>query len=256
MARFLCILISAVMFGGQVQADVRCIQAYLAETAFDPGPVDGLWGAKTAAAIEGFVAQTGVEIEGGVGRSNSDQICAVFSADADGHLQVLGKYRSYPVAINTDLLADIDPTYFDFSGFNLHQGPDYRCQFATYTTWVTRNDTYRSASGIVDIIDGRLVFGRHTYTIGDNPIANESYLQDLSNLAILDTGQIVGRTPYFWDYTHQGRVARRPDDVTLSFRYEPGIRFPNGRSILTIPELSPDGGDFNGTIELSLCQER
>ena len=38
MIRFLFILISFVTFGGQAQADVRCIQAYLAETAFDPGP--------------------------------------------------------------------------------------------------------------------------------------------------------------------------------------------------------------------------
>ena len=253
MTRFLPLLIAGLIFGAAAQADVRCIQAYLAETAFDPGPVDGLWGSRTAAALEGFVAQTGVEIEGGVERANSGAVCEVFTADEDGSLQVLGKYRSYPVAIDTDLLADIDPTYFDFSGFNLYQGPNYRCQFVTYTTWVSKDDTYQSGSGVVEIVDGRLVFGRHAYTIGDNPIANQSYLQDMSNLAILDTGQIVGRTPYFWDYTHPGKVALRPSDVVASFRYEPDTRFPEGRSVVEIPG---HGGDFNGTIELRFCRER
>ena len=35
-------------------ASVKCIQNFLSKTVFDPGPVDGAWGGRTATALSDF----------------------------------------------------------------------------------------------------------------------------------------------------------------------------------------------------------
>ena len=74
------VVAAAVVFSASdARADVACVQGFLAETAFDPGPVDGLWGRKTATALENAFGQLDRGIEGGLGRDNTDAVCALFS---------------------------------------------------------------------------------------------------------------------------------------------------------------------------------
>ncbi len=54
--------------------DVRRLQELMAVFGFDPGPADGVFGAMTAAAVRGFQDDTGIEIDGLVGRATKAAI--------------------------------------------------------------------------------------------------------------------------------------------------------------------------------------
>ena len=52
---------------GQSKAEIMGVQAALAQAGFDPGPIDGLYGSKTAAAVAAFQATHGLVVDGEVG---------------------------------------------------------------------------------------------------------------------------------------------------------------------------------------------
>lgn len=79
---------------GTAHASVLCVQQFLAETAFDPGPPDGAWGGKTATALEGFFAQIEETVDGGLGKNNVDVLCALFSGPRHDELLERGAYRA------------------------------------------------------------------------------------------------------------------------------------------------------------------
>lgn len=234
----------------QADDDVSCVQAFLADTAFDPGPVDGQWGRRTATALEDFFAQAGQEVGGGLDQSNAAEICRVLSADADGRLKAIGQFRRYAISIDEGLLANIDPTYFDFSAYEIATGTDYRCRFTFFRIEpALNNETISRAQGSVDIVDGTLNFGTHFWSTGglDGP----EFLQEQSNLKLTASGMVVGRTPYFWRGIQPGEVAIEPSDAVLSDEYLPNQNagFPLGRSLFDVPNEP-----FRGALELSSCR--
>jgi hypothetical protein len=55
------------LFGAIASEDVRLLQTVLAKAGFDPGPVDGVYGYETAAAVRRFQKERGLEADGMVG---------------------------------------------------------------------------------------------------------------------------------------------------------------------------------------------
>lgn len=51
----------------QSKQEIERIQKQLAQKGFDPGPIDGVWGRRTDAAVRAFQAREGLEIDGIVG---------------------------------------------------------------------------------------------------------------------------------------------------------------------------------------------
>jgi hypothetical protein len=229
---------------------VRCVQDYLTHTAFDPGPVDGAWGRKTATALSEFAQQAGITIEGGLEKGNVEEVCRVFGTDSDGTLQAMGKYRVFPVVIDKKHLADIDPKFFDLSGLDIYDGPDLQCSFEFRREGPENNGKrYVRAEGNAMITNGKLVFQRHKWSLGFDQLADQSLLKERSNLFVLKTGQVVGRTPYFWSYIQEGGVSKRPVNATLSTHYEVGNNFPDGATIFEIPQVF----DMKGVFVLQYC---
>ncbi len=231
--------------------NVACVQAFLADTAFDPGPVDGQWGRRTATAVEEFFAQAGRSVEGGLDQSNVAEICSVFTADTGGELKAMGIYRRYAITIDEDLLADIDPTFFDFASYEIASDANYSCRFTFFRIEpALNNETISRAQGSVNIVGGTLNFGTHFWSTGglDGP----EFLQEQSNLKLTASGMVVGRTPYFWRGIQQGEVALEPSDAVLSDEYQPNetAGFPLGRSLFDVPNEP-----FRGALELSGCRE-
>lgn len=238
-----------------VNADVRCVQEYLSESAFDPGPIDGAWGRKTATALEGFVAQVGINIEGGLGKDNASEQCRVFQADTAGKLLLLGKYRHYPATVDQELLKDIDPTFFDFSGMEIYDGPDLKCGFQLLLDGPKRGERWNRVKGRLEIVSGRLKIENHAWSLGHDQVANESYLQERSNLALLSSGRVVGRMPFFWKHIQEGEVSNSPStaNATPASTYEGGGTgtFPRGKTVFEIPTKS----DMMAVLSIVHCQK-
>lgn len=253
MIRITLLMFSVFLYAFPVQANVRCVQEYLSESAFDPGPIDGAWGRKTAAALESFAAQAGIQIEGGLGRDNTDAQCQLFQADTDGRLLSLGKYRSYPATVDTEVLRDIDPTFFDFSDLDIYDGPDLSCAFKLLLDGPTRGERWPRVDGRLEIIGGQLKIGRHAWSLGHDQIANESYLQERSNLALLSSGSVVGRMPFFWKFVQEGEVSQSPSiaNATLASSFEGGVSFPQGKTVFEIPTKS----DMMAVLSIEFCQK-
>ena len=90
MKLLVAVLATLLLTVGAAQANVRCVQDFLLETAFDPGPADGAWGKRTALALEAYFAQIGETVDGGLGKNNTDAICALFSGPRHEELLELG----------------------------------------------------------------------------------------------------------------------------------------------------------------------
>jgi hypothetical protein len=61
-------------------ANVRCIQSFLSDTVFDPGPVDGAWGKKTAAALQDYASYHELIFTTKIDRKNAMTLCSELKA--------------------------------------------------------------------------------------------------------------------------------------------------------------------------------
>ncbi len=52
---------------GSRGSDVNALQQWLADNGFDPGPIDGIFGPRTAAAVRAFQTEAGIQVDGIVG---------------------------------------------------------------------------------------------------------------------------------------------------------------------------------------------
>ena len=98
------ILLFSAVWGNSVAADVKCVQEQLAQTAFDPGPVDGAWGRKTKAALDSALQQIGQHSE--LGRADTDEACTILSTLSEDDRNLL-RYRVYDVVIDAKELAKL-----------------------------------------------------------------------------------------------------------------------------------------------------
>lgn len=63
------------LFATKAFANVRCIQSFLSETVFDPGPVDGAWGKKTATALQDYASYHQLKLKTKIDRKNAESLC-------------------------------------------------------------------------------------------------------------------------------------------------------------------------------------
>ena len=105
------------------------------------------------------------------------------------------------------------------------------------------------ARGSLAVIDGYINFKSHNWSLGHDQLANNSYLHELSNLAMLNSGQIVGRTPYFWSYIQEGAVSRRPVQATLTKGFTAAKELMSGDTRFDIPGHP----SMNGVLEIVVC---
>lgn len=89
-------------------------------------------------------------------------------------------------------------------------------------------------------------FRSHRNNIGHDQLATEAYLKERSNLRLLKSGQVVGRTTYFWSFIQEGGVSKRPVNAILSTNFEPMAKFPSGFTYFEIPGKS----DMTGVLRL------
>jgi peptidoglycan hydrolase-like protein with peptidoglycan-binding domain len=64
--------------------DVRQLQKALSSLGYDPGPIDGVFGPKTASAVEAFQAARSIGVDGVVGSESRQAIAAVLRASENG----------------------------------------------------------------------------------------------------------------------------------------------------------------------------
>ena len=75
---------------------VSAVQESLAREGFDPGPVDGKWGAKTERALTGYQRSKGLPATGGF---NPGTLKSLFGPDASAEAYGLARNRSMPSEI-------------------------------------------------------------------------------------------------------------------------------------------------------------
>lgn len=66
--------------------DVADLQVRLAQLGFNPGRIDGIFGAETAAALTDFQRHRGLDVDGTLTRATLDELRRMMRRDADGHL--------------------------------------------------------------------------------------------------------------------------------------------------------------------------
>ena len=211
-------------------ADTRCIQKFLDNTAFNPGPVDGLWGRKTAAAASAFLRQVGAEDQFEVSKSAAAELCALMTGERREELLSAARYRVYSIDIKLeDLPESVGRTRFDFSAVKVDQDLNSTCIFNFSRKPKEDPRIEEMASGWVSIENGRLFFDDgHAWHTGG--LAEPSYLIEEANLVVRDDGMIVGKTPYFHLFINTGEIALQPEYVELAFKFEPTDPYPSGRS--------------------------
>jgi hypothetical protein len=243
MIRLLSLLV-CLGFPATALADVRCIQEFLSETAFDPGPVDGAWGRQTSAALNGFLAQVGLDAD----PEDRGKICDLMRGSDAEVYKLIAAYRRYPVEIELDTLqALLDRPLFDFSQVDIATEEYSTCVFFI-RRHVQHDGRYEDmVGGQITIEGGVISFGRHTWLT--RGFADESYLSEEASLVVDRNGQVHGTMPYFHMFISAGEIAQPPVQVTLSREHRPveGV-FPKGVSIFNVDTWQ------DGVFEIRSCR--
>jgi len=77
---FRVIALSAAAYGlafAEGLASVSCIQTHLSKTVFDPGPVDGAWGKKTASALSDYAAYYDIVFSEEISKKCYRSLCGI-----------------------------------------------------------------------------------------------------------------------------------------------------------------------------------
>lgn len=213
----------------QAMASVKCVQEFLSQTPFDPGPVDGAWGKKTATALEGFFTQVSGSVDGGLGKGNVEEICAVLNGDQHDEWLISAALRLYPVKIDPNQVSiAVSRTDFNFSKSDIADAQNWQCNFVISRDLEGEDDVERLAKGKLEIVDGQLEFRKHQWYTGG--MSDDTFLTDDANLMLTKSGKIVGKIPYFHLYVDRGDVALQPLYPTLSTDFEEIRKFPEGES--------------------------
>ena len=121
------IILSSVTTGN---ASVKCIQNFLSKTVFDPGPVDGAWGGRTATALSDFANYHKVELSNEISRQNVNALCD----EIRNFDHQLGKalVRRFKINISVnDLEKFTGRKQFDVSKINLMTSVNkHKCRFS------------------------------------------------------------------------------------------------------------------------------
>lgn len=245
------VLASAVVMAAMPSEDVRCVQTFLADTAFDPGAADGVLGNKTVQAGNGFLKQFGLgENLPALSADTAAAWCVYVQSDAARDIVEIAAIRVY--AVDLKELAAIDdgvgPVPFDFSRFKVTDRYDgLRCRYAIAMP-------LRSAEGEFTIAGGHLVFDKGQWFTGG--LASPEVFQRF-NLALTEDGEMVGKLPVFANRIDAGEVAKEPGMTIVAGKDGSlGADIPTGsinldinnsnRGLLQVLNCVPDGQPFQG----------
>ena len=123
-AVLLVVAVSATQVSGQAAADVERAQKALKEMGHDPGPVDGVMGAQTGAALKAYQKKHGLEVTG--------QLDAATAAKLGGGEPAKAPAASVPAASVPSAQTGgdakpnaVDPAQGTKTGANVGEGASY-----------------------------------------------------------------------------------------------------------------------------------
>ena len=195
-------------------ASVKCIQNFLSKTVFDPGPVDGAWGGKTATALSDFTNYHKIELLNEISRQNVNALCdEVRKFD---HLLGKALVRRFKINISVnDLEKFTGRKQFDVSKINLMSNLNgHKCRFVIQRKQIENKKIEVLATGKFTITGGVITFEKNRWRTGG--LANSSYLIKDGALAFSDNYLLHGTIPYFETFVSPGEIARRPMQIDFN----------------------------------------
>lgn len=239
--------LAAIMMAQQATANVRCVQEFLSETSFDPGPIDGLWGRQTEQAASALLDQTDLSVSGGVTRNNADAVCALFNGPDRDKLLRLGRYRIYAITIDPeDLSALTGKRVIDFSDVDVASTVSFdQCRFTIGRKVRSDQREETLASGLLSIDRGNIIFAQHIWNTGG--LADETYLHNEARLVIDKDGIVHGRMPFFHMFEVAGQTVAPPLDVELPGTHDAPGAFPLGVTRFPVTSFA------DGFLDIYVC---
>ena len=198
----------------QTFANVRCIQSFLSETVFDPGPVDGAWGKKTATALEDYASYHQLTLETEINRKNAEGICTELTT-LDLKLKE-PSVRRFNVNITLkDLEEFTGRKQINLSKLNVMRELNYsNCRFTISRQQIETKRIESLATGMFTIESGLIKFGENSWYTGG--LADGTYLIDQGVLVFSDDFKLSGSIPYFHLFVSAGEIAERPLQIDFS----------------------------------------
>lgn len=195
-------------------ANVRCIQSFLSKTVFDPGPVDGAWGKKTATALQDFASYHEITFKTKIDRKNAESLCTELST-LDLKLNQ-PSVRRFKVNITLEELeAFTGRKQIDLSQISVMDELNYsNCRFTISRQQIETKRVESLAAGMFTIESGLIKFGENSWYTGG--LADGSYLIDQGVLAFSDDFKLTGSIPYFHLFVSAGEIAERPLQIDFS----------------------------------------
>ena len=189
-------------------ANVRCIQSFLSETVFDPGPVDGAWGKKTATALKDYASYHQLTLKTEIDRKNAAALCTELKAFQLPLKAPLVRRFDINIVLK-DLEEFTGRKHLDLSNINVMMMLNQNmCWF-----WISRQQIETKwieelARGEFSVETGRIKFGKNWWNTGG--LADSSYLQEQAALVFSDDFLLNGSIPYFHLFVSPGEIAERP----------------------------------------------
>lgn len=190
---------------------VSCIQEELVTLGFNPGPIDGLWGRRTADALDATAEKFG----------RLDQFDATQREEACNFLRELNSDRPSgnitEFSLDLSGLQSVPESRFDFSNIALDETPSGRCEFEIYRHRLEDpGDDELMSAGIMAINSGNVQIIENEWFTGG--LADETFLRDLSELKLDKNGHLHGSMPYFHMFIGPNDLAAPPETITLGDR--------------------------------------
>jgi hypothetical protein len=233
-----------------VNEDVRCVQAFLLTTAFNPGPADGALGRKTVAAAAEFAESAGLaERLPVLSVETATEWCAFAQSDEGLDIAVVASLTVYPIEMDgTDTAGDESGLLpFEFGKHKLTDRYDgYKCGLNVVGDAPNSFATIGLAT--VTFVDGGHLALTKGLWFGGGLATPDSYGR--ANIAVTEEGALVGAFEVFNVIVQPGQipppaeiVVFKPADGTL------GAEKPEGKINMTIPNDTP------GAFVLSNCRK-
>lgn len=195
-------------------ANVLCIQSFLSETVFDPGPVDGAWGKKTATALQDYASYHQLTLKTKIDRKNAESLCTELTT-LDLKLKE-PSVRRFTVNITLkDLEEFTGRKQIDLSQISVMDEHNYsNCRFTISRQQIQTKRIESLAAGMFHIKSGLIKFGENSWYTGG--LADGSYLIDQGVLVFSDDFKLSGSIPYFHLFVSGGEIAERPLQIDFS----------------------------------------
>ena len=195
-------------------ANVRCIQTFLSKTVFDPGPVDGAWGKKTATALHDFATYHELKFSNEINRKNAGSLCEELTKFETPITNPI--VRRFDVSISlSDLEEFTGRKQLDVSNFKLMRNfSSNNCRFEISRKQIETKRVEVLASGDFEVTSGLVTFGENRWRTGG--LADSSFLKQQGILAFEEEFLLHGSIPYFHLFVSPGEIAQRPMQIDFS----------------------------------------